>query len=694
MIIRLFACLLFCLFAAAATAASPAIEAALSLPRTEPRHYVETAIALANLGADAQAEQIAQEFAALSPSDDALVELVDSVGSAALLSIATRFPETGPLVEKAMAAAAANAGSEERLDALLGRLTAGDLAQQQRVLRELRRTGSTGVSFLLTKLASARDAQAEARIREALVALAPESLPALMTATASDDPAVATQASYAIGRLAQLGRLDATLPATMLLRSALTRDDAVGKAARWSYMQAHSTLPDRAVAAAIIDRAIDTLDRGGLQLPVSPGNAYALLGYSGLPSDVVTDAFLAQLAADHAALAPADLASQRRAALLAAEAGDLRPQQSVTLDKFSAGELQKMLRTALEKSYDGAAATICAEFVRRNDADVLVGMEGRPTPLATALKNPSPLVRYAALSAVMRLEPQTPFAGSSAVADALAYFAAARGARRAIVAAPTLAYASEVAGMLPAAGYSARPVNSGTELIEQVGGSPDIELLLIDLAVVRPAIRETLFRLRRMPAGGTLPIAIMAPDGRLLEAQNLAAEHDGAVIAVPRVRETQSAVSLAERLAGLGIATPAATRRDRAVQATEWIAQIAERGPKFYELRNSIPQLTAALPAGTQPTATLASLGDAESQQRLAAQAGNASLPIGNRRAAAEAFSESVERYGLLLTETQVLRQYNLYNNSATADSETQKLLGSVLDAIETRRPAGVVAAP
>ncbi|MFO0869613.1 MAG: hypothetical protein U0935_11830 [Pirellulales bacterium] len=59
--------------------------------------------------------------------------------------------------------------------------------------------------------------------------------------------------------------------------------------------------------------------------------------------------------------------------------------------------------------------------------------------------------------------------------------------------------------------------------------------------------------------------------------------------------------------------------------------------------------------------------------------------PATERRAAASAFRDAVRRRGLLLTREEILRQYERYNQSASADRETQEILGLLLDAIERR---------
>ena len=84
--------------------------------------------------------------------------------------------------------------------------------------------------------------------------------------------------------------------------------------------------------------------------------------------------------------------------------------------------------------------------------------------------------------------------------------------------------------------------------------------------------------------------------------------------------------------------------------------------------------------------AALALVGTPESQKSLADFASQSSIPIAARQQAAAAFQRSIARSGILLTEEEILRQYDRYNASATADAGTQQVLGSLLDALESVR--------
>ena len=82
----------------------------------------------------------------------------------------------------------------------------------------------------------------------------------------------------------------------------------------------------------------------------------------------------------------------------------------------------------------------------------------------------------------------------------------------------------------------------------------------------------------------------------------------------------------------------------------------------------------------------MATLGTHESQRVLVETASAGPLPIETRQAAAAAFATSVEQFGLLLTGDEIVRQYDLYNASEREPQETQAVLGSLLDTIESQR--------
>ena len=299
-------------------------------------------------------------------------------------------------------------------------------------------------------------------------------------------------------------------------------------------------------------------------------------------------------------------------------------------------------------------------------------------------------MRFAALGAILKLHPEMPFPGSSRVPETLGYFARGIGRDQAVVAMPTTVRAANVAGLLHGAGIDAAATNRGAEAVELAQQSPDVRFVLVDMDIQVPGIRDVLYALRIDPATGHLPVGLLAGEGRLEAAQRLADEHDR-VLAFARPHSDQRVAAMAEQLVALAGHNEASPdeRLARSTQAITWLGQLLADGPKFYDLN---PQAGAIATAALRPEssaasfAVLAELGTQKSQRSLVNLVSLETTPIATRRAAAKAFEQNVRQHGLLLTRVEILRQYDRYNASATADAATQQVLGSVIDTIESQR--------
>jgi len=106
----------------------------------------------------------------------------------------------------------------------------------------------------------------------------------------------------------------------------------------------------------------------------------------------------------------------------------------------------------------------------------------------------------------------------------------------------------------------------------------------------------------------------------------------------------------------------------------------------YYEL---LPQQAAVEQALTVPALSakaihvLGHLGTPSAQRLLATLASDHARPLAERQAAHAAFTTAVRRRGLLLTRSEILVQYDRYNQSARLDTDTQQVLGGILDVIE-----------
>ena len=131
-------------------------------------------------------------------------------------------------------------------------------------------------------------------------------------------------------------------------------------------------------------------------------------------------------------------------------------------------------------------------------------------------------------------------------------------------------------------------------------------------------------------------------------------------------------------------------RLTHARQSLTWLTRIAEAPDRYdfydvlcwqsqFELALDIPELAA-------PAARLLGLiGSPGSQRALVSMASENARPLDERRAAAEALRLAVAHRGVLLTTNEILRQYDRYNQSRGLDKETQNILGSILDTLESR---------
>jgi hypothetical protein len=378
------------------------------------------------------------------------------------------------------------------------------------------------------------------------------------------------------------------------------------------------------------------------------------------------------------------------------EAALLGRQPSATLLQaiaaMSPADLSTALESALEANYNAAAIALATELARRGDLSVLATSDGRPSPLASALKSRNRAVRFAALSAIMQLAPSQSFPGASYLTDAIWYFVAGAGPPTAIAASPDVVEASNWAGKLRGLGYEATSARTGREALLAAidpASSARLGLIMLDSDIGEPLIGEVVYQLRTADRTAGVPILIASSVPRLATAQRIEAS-DPLVLAAPRPHGDESFTTLVDQAAALR-ALPVAGPEERTAQAAQalvWLAELLDSGAPYDELPRhaALVNRTLIIPELTAPSiAVLTALGTAESQTALVDYASSLTLPIEARRAAVAAFAKSVQQHGLRLGREEILRQYDRYNASETADAQTQQVLAQILDVIEKK---------
>lgn len=685
----------------------PAAAALLDLPRDSAAAQLRVIFGLIDLGHEEAAQSVLGELAARDVSDDEKTALVERFGTARLLRLlrqtgpggAIALPAGREFVAGLLQTASDRARDPVRLSEAIAGLAEPGLrrAAQKRLVA----AGEAGIQAAVARLAENPPPAVRAALLETLAAMRPRVNEAVLALAAESDGSLRSDATRLAGRL---NLLDA-LP-WIAVQSVGVAGPEAQAAAREALDHMDLPTPQPSEAAELIRRRLAEASRlpaSGVEtstprtwwtynaqqkrletLSVTPAQARAL--------------HLARLARALEAVAdrgePGDRAERLLYAWEAAATLD-EPAEAVVAqrwDQQSPEELDRLLESALDRQLLTAAAHAASLLGDKGDASLLTSLDGQPRPLAQALKSADDRVRFAALQAILKLQAGGSFAGASYVVDTLWYFAAGGGDPTALAAAGTLARANLWAGQLRSLGYDAVAATTGREALSRVldpTRAARLGVVLVDSEISLPGVREVVFQIRRNAKTGRTPIAILSSVPQLRAMERLA-ENDPWVIAEPRPHGAGATAALVERLKEL----PAPempdeqVRTERARFALKSIAELLQRDASSDQLRRDVELAERALYQAELSAAAMEVLrhaGTTGSQLALADYLSAGSLPLEARKAAAEAFRQSVVQFGVQLPPEAIRRQYARYNASENAEPDTQALLSGVLDAIEAK---------
>jgi len=691
----------------------PAIAAVLELPRTTPAQQLRAILMLIDLGHADVAGQIVPELLGAKLDDAQKGALVGEFGTAKFLKLIRldapggQAADAGPLAglrefaETCIAAADAAAKDPAHIAKLLAGLNAPVEADRYAARVDLRATGDAGMIAAIHALADAKDEATRGNLLAALADMRPAIDAPLLALLADSEGQLRRDAAELAGHL----RIAAALPWLSTIAVTSTDSSAVSAArtaiAQLGYpeptaVEVQKLLRDR--LAAIKSTPVATIDEGtaGRWWSWNPQTKELVAATYAVPQlRALSAARLARALGEVGGLAePNDrravlLYSLEESALLDRDA-DAALKQVVAA--MTPADLSAALANAAKEQYTAAAVQIAEELGRRGDAAVLASNGGLPSPLAAALASHDRALRFAALGAIMQLNPQRSFPGSSEVANSLWYFVGGAGEPTAVAAAPAMLVASDWAGKLRGMGYDATPVRTGRDaLVTAIDPAiaPRLGIVVLDSDIGQPLLGEVVYQLRISDLTAGVPILIAASGPRLAAAQRVA-EANPLVYAMPRPDGDGALATLVNEtlaLRPLPLA-PTEERTAQAKQALEWIGKLLAANAPYDELKRNahLVDRTLLMPelAG-QSVAVLAALGTSESQTMLVDFASLGTLPIETRQAATEALAASVAKFGVQLKRDQVVVQYDRYNASESADAATQKVLARVLDVIEKK---------
>lgn len=151
---------------------------------------------------------------------------------------------------------------------------------------------------------------------------------------------------------------------------------------------------------------------------------------------------------------------------------------------------------------------------------VLIGKSGEFEYCYTTKEGKSPLIRaacssdrrlrFAALSAVARLNPENSYLGSSLILPALIQFTTSTGARNLICAAPQLQDALRIGNLFTTLGYHVKPATTGSEVLRSAQENADVELIVALASVSKPDMSTTVQMLEKDYRTGDIPVLVAA----------------------------------------------------------------------------------------------------------------------------------------------------------------------------------------
>ena len=684
-----------------------AVAAILATKPTTPAECVRAAKTLVDLGHPDVAKQFVKKVldAKLGPRQlaDLGVEFgvpvfVDLAGRAALL------PEAKQLADAVAAATKATLEDSKRIANLIGQLQDPSADKRMQALASLQEVRQAALSPLLAVLADPKRAAEYANVRTVLAGMGRPARGALVAMLDAADPKLKVQA---ILTLAEMN--DSKVAVDLLWPCVSEKSDVEVRAAAATALK-HLTgrVPTRAEAVARLGDAAKTYFNarqpiegeadGRVELWQWDEGRRQCVVQSGMPADAARE-LAARFAREAYSLAPAN--REIRLLWLAAmlDAAAYRHGLDQPLDEkdlaiaeakpFGAKVIDEVLAYAQTHGHPAAATAAARLLGQIGKAGELLYQGDKPAPLVLALQQPDRRLRMAALEAIVRLKPTKPFSGSSYVPSALSFFAASSGVRHALVGGPNLAGTRDLAGMLAAAGFQTDVATSGRELLLLATRSPDYELAWIDVSINHPEINILLQELRRDPRTALLRVGLLARAGHFELAEHLASL-DPMAKAFARPHDEQSSRWQLAQLATLGPREFVAfdVRQRQAADALDLLAELSRSSGNLYDLRRVQDSVLVALhnpKLAAKAVAVLAHLNSAESQRALVEVASRFTLPLALRQAAAKAFCENVQAFGILLTTEEIRAQYRRYNQSEKLDAATRHVLGLILDCLEVR---------
>jgi hypothetical protein len=309
--------------------------------------------------------------------------------------------------------------------------------------------------------------------------------------------------------------------------------------------------------------------------------------------------------------------------------------------------------------------------------------------MASCLRDSRPVIRYCAVEAIARANPQTAYNGSAIALETAIEMSRMKTGPMVLVVGLTSDLRQAADQQLVAVGAQSISVNSTQAALLVLDQPNPIEMIMVVDRVANHSVRALVERLRHSRRGKSLPVAVLTDQLESYELTELS-RVPGVVLSVLSEDKEHMPRVIAELDRRLDVRPLSASERSVFIEtANSLLSKIGTDRKQygFYPLARWDKELRSAV--DSLPTnswiAIVGALGTADSQEQLMAVASDSSAAEATRAQSAAAFSESVKQFGLLIANESQMKAYDLYNIQGPRDAVTVSALGQVLDAIESK---------
>lgn len=690
---------------------NPAEPVVLAIQESNPRTPAEIMRAtrtMINIGRKDLAKRYLEQLTAQNLEPAVLVALHDRFGSSWFIRLGhdkDLLPTGAELAQAVVDAAGHAARDKKRIAEWIGQLDSEVEEIRYRAIANLRRAATAAIEPLLGVLADDGQAAIHKTARTILLDLGPTAVDPLLAVSDATDPVLRIHAIRLLGQLRNWRAIN------YLLGPALSLNELahVQLAAREAFEQIVGAPPERWEAEHMLGRQLDQLRSGDIGVAVDDRNQIQrwhwnrdqqLLRFETLDVDLARAEMAARFAQDLTNLHPQSRAYQLEAlgaTITAAKlAGGLDQPLSAETRQIAAdagvGDVEAVLGQSLAGRETAAAIATIEMLQVIGTEQLLCAAAGRPRALVRALDYPDRRVRFVAANAIMELNPQSPYAGSSTLIETLVHLAGVTGARGALVCFPRTERGNDIGGFLRQLGFHTDIVGNGKQLFRHATQFSDYEFVLISDATSGPEVSQLVQSLRLDPRTADLPVALMARLGNIERIGRIANE-DPLILAIPEPHSADAIQFYVQDLLSLQGRhyVPAAERLRQAKKALRWLIHIAKDHKRygFYDVLCWQTHLEPAIYVPelfAEAAHLLGLLGSPSAQRALVNLASNHVLPVRQRHTAVDALQIAINRRGVLLSTAEIRAQYDRYNASRNLDHETQAVLGAILDSLESRQ--------